>query len=78
MGSKTIKAADAIKLFGKQDIQVQEAKPAKLKGEDGKERPGFKADMKPLAEKHILSAKEYDDGKVTIVTIDGRRHEARA
>jgi hypothetical protein len=78
MGSKTIKAADAIKMFGKQDIQVQEAKPTGTKGEDGKERPGFATAMKPLAEKHILSAKEYDDGKVTITTIDGRRHEARA
>jgi hypothetical protein len=78
MGSKTMKAADALKLFGKTDIQVQEAKPVKLKGDDGKERPGFKTEMKPLAEKHILSAKEHDDGRVTIVTIDGRRHEARA
>ena len=77
MSSKTIKAADAIKLFGKQDIQVQEAKPAKLKGDDGKERPGFKTEMKSLSEKHVLSAREYDDGKVVIVTIDGRRHEAR-
>lgn len=78
MGKKTIAAAEALKVFGKMDIQVQEAMPAKLKGEDGKERPGFKTQMKPLAEKHVLSAAKYDDGHVSIVTIDGRRHEAAA
>lgn len=79
MKFKEIEAAEALKAFGKQDIQVQEATAAgKLKGEDGKERPGFKTGMKPLAAKHVLAAKKYDDGRITIVTIDGQRHEATA
>lgn len=78
MKFKEIAAAEALKAFGKQDIQVQEAKPVKLKGEDGKERPGFKTDMKALAEKHVTSAKKYEDGTIKITTIDGRRHEAAA
>lgn len=78
MGHKTIAAAEALKAFGKQNIEVQEATPVKVKGDDGRERPGFKTQMKPLAEKHVLSAKRWDDGRVTITTIDGRRHEAAA
>lgn len=78
MGYKLIAAAEALKALGKNDIEVQEATPVKVKGEDGKERPGFKTAMKPLAEKHVISAKKWDDGKVTITTIDGRRHEAAA
>ena len=78
MGSKTIEAADAVKLFDKQSIEVQEAKPVQKVGDDGKVRPAFDTKMKPLAAKHVLSARQYDDGKITIVTIDGRRHEARA
>lgn len=78
MTFKQIEAADAVKLFDKQTIEVQEAKAAQIKGEDGKARPGFETKMKPLAAKHVLSAKQYDYGRVTITTIDGRRHEARA
>lgn len=72
--SKEIAAADALKYFGKSAIEVQTARPVTVKGEDGKERPTFKADMKPLAEQHVIAARDYGD-KVVIVTIDGRRYE---
>ncbi len=79
MAKKTeISAAEALKTFKGKAIEVQEARAVTLKGEDGKERPGFKTEMKPISEKHVLAAASYDDGRVTIVTIDGRRHEARA
>ena len=76
MARKEISATEAIKAFAKSGIKVQEAKAVTLKGEDGKERPGFKTDDVPLREAHILSAADYGD-RITIVTIDGRRHEAR-
>ncbi len=70
-----IPAASALAFFKSQKISVQEAKPIKAKGEDGRERPGFKTENVALAEAHILSAKDYGD-RVTIITIDGRRYEA--
>ncbi len=69
-------AAEAIRLFRGQKIEVQTATPAKIKGEDGVERDGFKTEMKALAAEHVLSAKKWENGKVTITTIDGERYEA--
>lgn len=69
-----IAAADALKYFAKSAIEVQTARPVSVKGEDGKERPTFKTEMKPLAEQHVIAARDYGE-KVVIVTIDGRRYE---
>jgi len=72
---KEIAAADALKFFSRQNISVQTATPVTVKGEDGKERPGFKTKDAALAEDHILAARDHGD-KVVITTIDGRRYEA--
>lgn len=78
MAKKTIAAAEAVKSFKGASIEVQVATPAKKKGEDGKVRRVFDVAMKPLAAEHVLNACAYDDGRVAITTIDGKRHEARA
>lgn len=67
MARKEIAAAEAIKAFGKQSITVQAARQVTVKGAD---------DVEPLAVKHIIAAADYGD-RVTIVTLDGRRYEAR-
>ena len=78
-----IPAAEAVKRFAKEDITVQTATPCKIKVKDadgkdtGKERDGFKTKDEALAAEHILSAVK-GGGKVVIVTIDGRKHEAAA
>jgi hypothetical protein len=78
-----IPAADVVKRFAKQDITVQTATPAKFKVKDadgkdtGKERDGFKVKDEALAAEHVLSAVK-GEGKVVIVTIDGRKYEAAA
>jgi len=78
MGKFTeISAAEALKAF-KGKIEVQTAKAVNVKGENGKERDAYDVKMAPLATEHVLSAKRYDDGRVTITTIDGRKHEAGA
>lgn len=69
-----VPAGDVIRMF--RGIEVQTAKPVKVKGEDGVERDAMKTDMVPLAEEHIISAKRWRNGKITITTIDGKRHEA--
>ena len=76
MARKEIAAAEAIKAFGKQSITVQAARQVTVKGADDVERPGFKTTDEPLAVKHIIAAADYSD-RVTIVTLDGRRYEAR-
>jgi hypothetical protein len=73
-----ISAAEAMKAFKGRSIKVQIAKPITAKAEDGKERVVLKAEEADLAERHIIGAAQYDDGRVTIVTLDGRRHEVRA
>ena len=77
MARKEIAAAEALKAFGKHNITVQVARQVTLKGEDGVERPGFKTTNEPLAAKHVIGAADYGD-HVTIVTLDGQRHEAQA
>lgn len=74
MNHQTISAAEALKLFRGQGIEVQTATQVMKKGEDGKERPAFETKMESLSEKHVLSAKKWDDGRVTLVTIDGQRY----
>jgi hypothetical protein len=79
---KEVDKAAALKLFKGRDIKVQDAQPAKLPilDDDGKkvgERDGFEVSMRPLSAELVLSAKQHDGGKVTITTIDGKRHEAR-
>lgn len=70
-----IDAADAIKALGAvlKDATVQVAKSKKAKGEDGKIREGFDVKNVPLAAEHVLSAKKWNDGRVSITTIDGQR-----
>jgi len=78
MAKTEIKASEALQAFKGGKIEVQTAKPVKVKGEDGKERDAYEVKLAPLAAEHILAASKYDDGRVVIVTIDGRKHEARA
>jgi len=73
--SRKIEAAEALKLFRGQSITVQTTTPVKVKGEDGRERPGYKTKDEALAAEHVLAARDHGD-KVVIVTIDGRRYEA--
>lgn len=80
MGTPTyteIGASDALKFFKSRPITVQEARPAKGKDDAGKARTGFDTKDAPLSESHVLSAKAWSDGRITITTIDGRRHEAK-
>ena len=81
MARKEIPAADALKAF-KTAPTVQTAKPGKIpyKDESGaaKERDGFITKNETATVEHVIGAAKYDDGRVVIVTIDGKRHEARA
>lgn len=72
-----IDVARALAAFSGQTISVQTARTVKKTGEDGRERQVFVTEDKPLAAEHVLSAKQWNDGKVTVTTIDGRRHEAK-
>lgn len=81
-----IPPAEALKRFAGRNIRVQTATPnaGKVKpinvaeGDVKNYRDGtiYDVKMEPLAEKHILSAKLWADGAVTITTIDGQRHVA--
>jgi hypothetical protein len=71
--AKEIAAADAVKFFS--GVTVQVAKATKLKGEDGRERPGFATKDESLAAAHVLAARDYGD-RVVITTLDGQKHEA--
>jgi cation transport regulator ChaB len=70
-----ILAADALKLFKKAQITVQEAVRVKRTGDDGKIREAFDVAQRALKAEHILSAKDLGD-RVSITTIDGQRYEA--
>lgn len=71
-----ISAVEAVEKFERQNIKVMEATPRKGKPGD-KHSAGYDVVFKPLAAEHVMSAKRYADGKIVIVTIDGRRLEAR-
>lgn len=77
-----IPAAEAMKHFAGRDIKVQAAKlvPGVVKDHNGRERPGKVFDVKvvPLAEEHVIAAKRYANGKITIVTVDGQRYSVTA
>lgn len=76
-----IKVADALKALGKKldSVTVQVATPTKVKDpETGVERPAFDVKKEPLALRHIISAKKWKNGEITITTIDGRRHPEKA
>lgn len=74
-----IDAAEAIKALGKKldGVTVQVAKPLKKKGDDGKVRETFEVKTAALQAAHVISAKKWADGKVSITTIDGRRYDDR-
>ena len=74
---RIVAVALALPLFKGQNIKVQTAKAVKTRGADGKTRDGFETEIEPLAARHVLSAKAWSDERVTITTIDGRRHEAK-
>jgi len=71
-----ISAGDAMKFFKGTKIAVQDAKPVKVKGDDGKAREGFDVKSTDLAERHITGAADYGD-RVVITTLDGKRYEAK-
>lgn len=84
MGTKLyvkMNPADALKALGKQldGVTVQVVRPVKVKDkETGAEKDGVEAKEEPLAVRHVLSAKKWKNGQVTITTIDGRRYPAKA
>ncbi len=83
MGQKIIVAAAmfaaAAKLFASQGITVQTAKAVKVKDEaSGKERDAFSTDNVPLGAVHIIAAaQDTERGVVSIVTVDGKKYEAK-
>lgn len=78
MAKTSLEPAEALKLFARQGIKVQEATRVKVKDkETGKERSAFETKDAQLTEAHIIGAAQYDDGRATIVTIDGKRHEVQ-
>lgn len=81
MARTEISAAEALKAF-KTPPTVQTAKWGKIRYKDDagneKERDGpITKDVSAQAE-HVIGAAKYSDGRVVIVTLDGKRHEARA
>ncbi len=76
---EAIGATEAVEVFKKRKITVQTATPIKepakaLSGKPG-QRDTFDVKYVPLRAEHIMAAKKYLDGRVSIVTIDGRRYE---
>lgn len=69
-----IPAAEAAKYF--RSVKVQRARRVE-KEIDGKKRKVFETEMAACEAKDILRAR-LRNGIVSITTIDGRRHEARA
>ena len=74
---KAMTAADAVKLFGKVNIQVRVAKRIVVRDkESGKSRDAVEAKEVDLAAGHILDAVDFGD-RVVITTTDGQKYEAR-
>jgi hypothetical protein len=75
-----MKAADAIKALGAalSGVKVQTAREVLVEGEDGKKRPTMQAELVAFKPEHVLSAKKWANGQVTIVTIDGQRFPKNA
>jgi hypothetical protein len=75
-----MKAAEALKALGNKvaGVKVQVATPTKVIDEEtGKEKTVFETKMQSLGAEHVLSAKKWANGTVTITTIDGRRTRRR-
>ncbi len=69
-------AAEAVKAF-KTRPSVQVARRVMKKDKDtNKDRPSFETKAEPLAAEHVIGAAKYDDGRVVVVTVDGKRHTA--
>lgn len=74
-----VAAAAAVAAFAGQKIEVQTARKITQRDkETGKEREAFETKMERLAPEHVLSSYEAEDGTVTVITIDGRRHQVVA
>lgn len=78
-GFDSITPAEAVKAFAKRNITIQTATPIKAPGNTlsgaSRERDQYEVKYVPLKAEHILAAKRYFDGRVSIVTIDGRRFQ---
>lgn len=78
MAKSQITAAEALKAFRTRPA-VQVATRITVKDKTtGKEKPAFDVKDMPLDAEHVTGAARYDDGRVVVTTIDGKRHEARA
>lgn len=80
MARVQVSAAQALKVF-KTPPMVQVAKAARIPVADGEgnaagERDGYVVETTSCRAEHVLAAAQYDD-HVAIVTIDGKRHEAK-
>jgi hypothetical protein len=73
---KVVEAASVLSLFAEQRIRVQEAVEVEAEDKDGKKAKRMETSLRALKAAHVISAKQYDDGRVTITTIDGNRFEA--
>jgi hypothetical protein len=78
MPAKDIAAADAVKMFASQKIQVNVAKRIKVRDKDtGATKESFQTAVADLAPAHVISAADFGD-RVVIVTRDGQKYEAAA
>jgi len=76
MPDTTITAAEAVKHFSKAEIAVQVVKTDGKSGTPLRNEAGhIVTEMKPLAAAHVIAARDLGDS-VSIVTIDGRKHQA--
>ena len=71
-----IDADEALRHFRGRGIKVQTATPVKVKGDDGVERDSMEVANEALGAAHVLSAKKWNNGEITITAIDGKRHVA--
>jgi hypothetical protein len=69
-----MKVADALKALGNKvaGVKVQVATPTKVIEGDRQGATVFETKMQPLSAPHVLSAKKWANGQVTITTIDGQ------
>lgn len=70
-------AADAVKLFAKQEITVNMPKLAKGATVRDKETGRAVTEDQPLAASHVVGLRE-NDGEVTITVADGRKYTSKA
>lgn len=79
MNCHSISAHEALEAFKGRDIMVSVTTPTTRSARDIAGRrvhgPGFNVEQVPLSVEHIMAAKRWDDGRITISTIDGQKHE---